>query len=166
MPEPPLFTLDDILPILPHRPPFLFVDRVTRLEPHKSIVAERLLRPDEPQFAGHFPGRPIMPGVLVAEALAQTSGLLLGLSDKMVGGPPPDRPKMYFLAATSLKYTHPAAPGDVLVLRAASDRSFSGLFRFNVEAVVGEKVVASGSLMLASVEEEGRGQKSEVGGQK
>ena len=77
-----LFTLDEILPILPHRPPFLFVDRVLALEPHKSILAERTLRPEEPQFAGHFPGRPIMPGVLVAEALAQTSGLLLGLSEK------------------------------------------------------------------------------------
>lgn len=150
MPEPRIFTLEEILPILPHRPPFLFVDRVTHLDPHKAIVAERLLRPDEPQFAGHFPGQPIMPGVLVAEALAQTSGLLLGLSDKLDGGPPPARAKMYFLAATSLKYTHPAKPGEVLILRASSDREFSGLFRFSVEAAVGEKVVAIGSLMLAS----------------
>jgi len=152
LPEPPLFTLEDILPVLPHRPPFLFVDRVIKLEPHKSIVAERRLRPEEPQFAGHFPGRPIMPGVLVAEALAQTSGLLLGLSEKLAGGPPPARPKMFFLAATSLKYTHPAAPGDLLVLRAVNDRSLGGLFRFNVEASVGDNVIAGGSLMLASVE--------------
>ena len=79
----PLFALEDILPVLPHRPPFLFVDRVMMLEPHKLIIAERTLRPDEPQFAGHFPGRPIMPGVLIAEALAQTSGLLIGLSEKL-----------------------------------------------------------------------------------
>lgn len=91
-----------------------------------------------------------MPGVLVAEALAQTSGLLLGLSDKLAGGPPPAQPKMYFLAATSLKYTHPAKPGDILILRASADREFSGLFRFSVEAAVGEKTIASGSLMLAS----------------
>jgi 3-hydroxymyristoyl/3-hydroxydecanoyl-(acyl carrier protein) dehydratase len=152
MPEPRIFTLDEILPILPHRPPFLFVDRVTHLDPHKVIIAERVLRTDEPQFAGHFPGQPIMPGVLVGEALAQTSGLLLGLSDKLDGGPPPAQPKMYFLAATSLKYTHPAKPGDILILRASSDREFSGLFRFSVEATVRDKLIASGSLMLASVE--------------
>jgi 3-hydroxyacyl-[acyl-carrier-protein] dehydratase len=148
----PLFTLDEILPILPHRPPFLFVDRVLALEPHKSILAERTLHPDEPQFTGHFPGRPIMPGVLVAEALAQTSGLLLGLSDRLNAAEPANRPKMYFLAATSIKYTQPAVPGDVLRLHAASDKTFSGLFRFNVEATVGRKLIAGGSLTLAQVD--------------
>ncbi len=152
MPDKPPFELEDILPVLPHRPPFLFVDRVLELEPHQSILAERTLRGDEPQFAGHFPGRPIMPGVLVAEALAQTSGLLLGLSDKLLSAAPPARPKMYFLATTSMKYSRPAAPGDVLRLRAASDKTFSGLFRFNVEASVGPNVIASGSITLALVE--------------
>jgi 3-hydroxymyristoyl/3-hydroxydecanoyl-(acyl carrier protein) dehydratase len=147
-----LFALDEILPILPHRPPFLFVDRVLELDPDKSILAERLLRPEEPQFAGHFPGRPIMPGVLVTEALAQTSGLLLGLSAKLTTPRAPDRPKMFFLAATSIKYTHPAFPDDVLRLRAASDKTFSGLCRFNVEATVARNLIACGSLTLALVE--------------
>lgn len=151
MNDKPLFTLEDLLPILPHRPPFLFVDRVVKLEAGKSIVAERDLRADEPQFAGHFPGRPIMPGVLVAEALAQTSGLLLGLSDQLAAPTPPERPKMFFLATTNVKFTHPAKPGDVLVLRSASDKSFGGLFRFNVEATVGRNVIASGSLTLAQI---------------
>ena len=153
MHDKPLFTLDDILPILPHRPPFLFVDHVLKLEPHQSILAERVLRPEEPQFAGHFPGRPIMPGVLVAEALAQTSGLLLGLSDKLTAAHVAARPKMFFLATTSIKYTRPALPGDVLRLRAASDRTFSGFYRFNVEATVGRKLIASGSLTLALVDQ-------------
>ena len=152
MKEKPVFTLDDILQVLPHRPPFLFVDRVLKLEPHKSILAERLLRPEEPQFAGHFPDRPIMPGVLVAEALAQTSGLLLGLSDKLSATGPPPRHKMFFLATTNLKYPHPAAPGDVLRLRATCDTRFGGLFRFNVEATVGRNLVASGLLTLALIE--------------
>ena len=150
----PLFTLEEILPILPHRPPFLFVDRVMKLEPNQTIVAERTLRPDEPQFAGHFPGRPIMPGVLVAEAMAQASGLLLGLSEKLAAAGPPERPRMFFLATTNLKFTHPAEPGDVLVLRASLDRNFGGLFRFNVEAVTGRELVASGVLTLARVERE------------
>jgi 3-hydroxyacyl-[acyl-carrier-protein] dehydratase len=148
----PLYSLEELLPILPHRPPFLFVDRVLELEPHKFILAERTLRPDEPQFAGHFPGRPIMPGVLVAEALAQASGLLLGLSERLADPRAPIRPKMFFLATTAIKYTRPALPGDVLQLRATSDQSFSGLFRFHVEAKVGDDVIASGSLTLASVD--------------
>jgi beta-hydroxyacyl-ACP dehydratase FabZ len=147
-----VFELEDILPVLPHRPPFLFVDRVMQLEPHKSIVAERALRPDEPQFAGHFPGRPIMPGVLIAEALAQTSGLLIGLSEMSSASAPPEKPKAFFLAVTSIKFTHPAVPGDVLVLRATSDRQFAALHRFNVEATVGRNLIASGSLTLALVE--------------
>jgi 3-hydroxymyristoyl/3-hydroxydecanoyl-(acyl carrier protein) dehydratase len=147
----PLFELEDLLPVLPHRPPFLFVDRVMQLEPHKSIVAERELRPDEPQFAGHFPGRPIMPGVLIAEALAQTSGLLIGLSEMSSASAPPEKPKAFFLAVTNIKFTHPAVPGDVLVLRATSERQFAALHRFNVEATAGRNLIASGSLTLALV---------------
>jgi len=147
----PLFALEDILPVLPHRPPFLFVDRVMMLEPHKLIIAERALRPDEPQFAGHFPGRPIMPGVLIAEALAQASGLLIGLSEKLSSAAPPEKPKAFFLALANIKFTHPAVPGDVLSLRATSDRQFAALHRFNVEATAGRNLVASGSLTLALV---------------
>lgn len=151
MNDKPPFELNDLLPVLPHRPPFLFVDRVTKIEPGKFIVAERRLRAEEPQFTGHFPGRPIMPGVLVAEALAQTSGLLIGLSEKLTAAAPPEKPKAFFLVTTNFKFTHPAAPGDVLVLRAEADRNFSGLFRFNVEAAVGRNVIATGSLTLALV---------------
>jgi 3-hydroxyacyl-[acyl-carrier-protein] dehydratase len=145
------FELDELLTLLPHRPPFLFVDRVRHLEPHRLIVAERTLRAEEPQFAGHFPGRPIMPGVLVAEALAQTSGLLLGLSDKVTGVQPPPVPRTFLLAATSLKYIHPAVPGQTLLLRAEGGESFGDLYRFAVEASVGDKRIASGALTLAAV---------------
>ncbi len=154
MSERPLFELADILPVLPHRPPFLFVDRVIKLEPYRLIIAERTLRADEPQFQGHFPGRPVMPGVLVAEALAQTSGLLLGFSDKVSEAAPPSRPKMFFLATTNFKYTYPASPGDVLILRAETDKHFGGLYRFNAEARAGRNLVASGSLTLALVNEQ------------
>jgi 3-hydroxyacyl-[acyl-carrier-protein] dehydratase len=144
--------LDDLLAILPHRPPFVFVDRVTALEPGRRIVAERRLRPDEPQFAGHFPGRPIMPGVLVTESLAQASGLLLGLSEMLAATSAPARPKIFFLAANSMKYKRPAAPGDTLELRAQADGNFAGLFRFSVEASAGRDVIATGSLTLALME--------------
>jgi 3-hydroxymyristoyl/3-hydroxydecanoyl-(acyl carrier protein) dehydratase len=153
MSEKALFALEDILPILPHRQPFLFVDRVLQLDPFQSIVAERALRPDETFFAGHFPGRPIMPGVLVTEALAQTSGLLLGLSEKLSASQPPNPAKLFYLAATNIKCTFPAVPGDILTLKSAQVAAFNKLFRFRVEATAGRKLIASGSLTLAQMED-------------
>src|SRR5579863_3908379 len=124
MNEKALFELPDLLNVLPHRAPFLFVDRVVKLEPNKLIVAERKLRAEEPYFTGHFPGKPIMPGVLIAEALAQTSGLLIGLSEIMAAAAPPQKPKAFFLATTNVKFTHPAVPEETLVLRSTAERQF------------------------------------------
>lgn len=152
MNEKALFELPELLNILPHRAPFLFVDRVIKLDPNKLIVAERKLRAEEPYFAGHFPGKPIMPGVLIAEALAQTSGLLIGLSEMISAAAPPQKPKAFFLATTNVKFTHPAVPEDILVLRSTADRQFGELYRFNVEAAAGRNLVASGTLTLAMVE--------------
>ena len=139
----------DILAILPHRPPFLFVDRVIQLIPDKRIVAERELRPDEPHFAGHFPSRPIMPGVLVTDALAQTSGLLWGLSKVVRNNGTPEKPEIFFLASVSMKYTSPAAPGETLRLFAEADRVFDRLHTYSVEATSGRLVIAKGTLTLA-----------------
>jgi 3-hydroxyacyl-[acyl-carrier-protein] dehydratase len=93
-----------------------------------------------------------MPGVLIAEALAQTSGLLIGLSEKLSSAAPPEKPMVFFLALTNIKFTHPAVPGDVLVLRSTCDRQFAALHRFNVEVTAGRNLIASGSLTLAMVE--------------
>ncbi|HVM60837.1 MAG TPA: 3-hydroxyacyl-ACP dehydratase FabZ [Verrucomicrobiae bacterium] len=142
------FENDAVREILPHRPPFLFVDRVTQLAPGRSIVAERLLRADEPQFAGHFPQRAIMPGVLVTEALAQTSGLLLGLS-RSAAQP---AGAMFYLATSNMKFLSPAVPGETLTLRAESERDLGRLSRFAVEAAVGKRLVATGTITLAMVE--------------
>jgi len=89
-----------------------------------------------------------MPGVLVAEALAQTSGLLLALSELVGGGAPPPRPPLYYLAATQFKFTNPAVPGEELVLRVESGTAMGTLFNFRGEAKVGERLVATGSLTL------------------
>jgi 3-hydroxyacyl-[acyl-carrier-protein] dehydratase len=152
---------DDIRSILPHRPPFLFVDRVIKLVPDKEIIAERTIRDDEPYFAGHFPGKPIMPGVLVTDALAQASGLLWGLSKKVakaaLAGEPPfvkdfEPPQIFFLAASTMKFVNPSFPGETLALRAWSEKSFGSLFNYAVEATVGRKVVAKGNLTLAMMD--------------
>jgi 3-hydroxymyristoyl/3-hydroxydecanoyl-(acyl carrier protein) dehydratase len=146
------FTMDDILGILPHRPPFLFVDKVVKLLPDKTIICERTLMPDEPHFAGHFPVKPIMPGVLVTDALAQTSGLLWGLTKKVNTGDTSDTPEIFFLASVSMKFTHPAKPGDILRMTAHKDRSFGNFHTYEVEAVCGRNVIAKGSLTLAMKE--------------
>ncbi|MBN1575591.1 MAG: hypothetical protein JW913_03510 [Chitinispirillaceae bacterium] len=146
------FDLQDILAILPHRPPFLFVDRVIRFIPDRRIIAERDLRPDEPHFAGHFPGTPIMPGVLVTDALAQTSGLLWGFSKVTRNSGTPEKPELFYLAAVSMKYTNPATPGETLHLCAETDRVFDRLHTFNVEATCGRRLIAKGTLTLAMKE--------------
>ena len=145
-----LYGPETIARILPHRAPFLFVDRVVRLEPGASIEAERELRPDEPHFAGHFPGRPIMPGVLITEALAQTAGLLLALS-AMARGATIDG-DLFYLARTDMKWTSPVGPGETLVLEARLERSMGALHAFRVRARTKRLDVASGAVTLAKVE--------------
>ncbi len=137
--------------LLPHREPFLFVDRVLRLEVDRKILAERELRANEPQFSGHFPGRPIMPGVLVTEALAQTAGLLIALSAEQRKERPQGR--IFYLARADMKWTAPVEPGDTLKLEASLHRAFGALIAFRVRACTRRVDVASGSLTLARVEQ-------------
>jgi 3-hydroxyacyl-[acyl-carrier-protein] dehydratase len=148
----PSFSLDDILKILPHRPPFLFVDAVKKLTPGRQIVTTRALRADEPHFAGHFPQKPIMPGVLVVDGLAQTAGLLWGFSKQAGQGAPPEKPEIFYLAAVNVKFISPAYPGDTLEMTATADKSFGSLYTYMVEATCSRKVIAKGSLTLAMVE--------------
>lgn len=142
--------MEEIQGVLPHRPPFLFVDRVVELVPGERILAQLTLRSDAPHFAGHFPGKPIMPGVLIAEALAQTAGLLHGLSDN---GPEPGA--MFYLARTDMKWTNPCYPGETLNLGAKLVRAMGGLLAFSVRAYVDRADVATGSLTLASAKGNG-----------
>jgi 3-hydroxyacyl-[acyl-carrier-protein] dehydratase len=134
---------EEVLKLIPHRAPFLFVDRVSELVPGDRILGERQLRPEEAFFEGHFPGAPIMPGVLIGEALAQASGLLAGHGQV----PAP----MFHLVAVNLKFGGTARPGDTLKLKSRAGTSLGGLHQFQVEASTGSVVVASGTLMLARV---------------
>ena len=147
-----VFGLDEILEIIPHRPPFLFVDRVIKFVPDTIIVAERTLRAEEPWFKGHFPQKAIMPGVLVLDALAQTSGLLLGFSKKATGAPEGEPPKLFYLASSNIKFLAPAYPGETLQLIAETKEKFAALHSYLVETIVGRKIVAKGTLTLAAVE--------------
>ena len=101
----------EILNILPHRYPMLLVDRVLEIEPGQRIVGLKNVSANEPFFAGHFPGRPVMPGVLIIEALAQCGGLLL-----MGGLENPEDKVIYFLSMDGVKFRRPVVPGDQLIL--------------------------------------------------
>jgi len=148
-----VFGLTDILQILPHRPPFLFVDRVTKFIPNKMIVAERKIDAQEPWFKGHFPQKAIMPGALVLDALAQTSGLLLGFSKKTAGDTNTTSSGLFYLASSNIKFLTTAFPGETLELIAETNDKFGGLYSYQVEALVGRKVIAKGTLVLAAAED-------------
>lgn len=137
--------------MLPHREPFLFVDAVKSVDEGKSVEAELFLDPALPFFAGHFPGEPIMPGVLTCEALAQTAGLLLGLSAAKDGNA--SGPKIFYLASANIKYREPVLAGETLTMRAWLAKDFQGLAQFRVEALSGKTRVAEGTLVLASRED-------------
>jgi 3-hydroxyacyl-[acyl-carrier-protein] dehydratase len=134
---------------LPHRKPFLFVDRVSEFVVEKQILAECDLRGDEPHFQGHFPGKPIMPGVLITEALAQTSGLLLALTAQEKGLEA--KGKMFYLARADMKWLSPVHPGVTLKLEAKLLKILKSLTAFRVRAFTDQGKVAAGSLTLAQV---------------
>ncbi len=133
---------EDIKKYLPHREPFLFVDTVEEFLENKRIIARLNLNKQMDFFRGHFPERPIMPGVLMVEALAQTSGLIISLSKKSDGG-------IFYLASSNIKFLEVVEPDVCLEMRSSLDRSFNGLYQFSVEALVSGKTAVKGSLVLA-----------------
>ncbi len=150
----PLYDISVIEEILPHRSPFLFVDRVMKLEAGDTIIAEKDLSFDESFFTGHFPGRPIMPGVLVSEALAQTSGLLLGLTWKEEGTTLNQKKRDLFLSSVNIKFFVPAKPGETLRLKASFKKQYGKLFFFEVSAYVLSNQIAKGTLILAEEDQQ------------
>ena len=138
--------INAILRLLPHRYPFLLVDRVLECHPGKSIRALKNVTFNEPYFPGHFPGRPIMPGVIIIEALAQTAGILAFVS---AGVTPNNETRFYFVGIDKARFRKPVEPGDQLVLTARLERSFKGIWRFSVAAYVGTDEVASAEIMVA-----------------
>ena len=126
--------------IIPHRVPFLFVDQVTALDPEEiSIVAQKSITKDEPCLEGHFPGNPIMPGVLIIEALAQTG--LICLFDLKLIDPGGD---FFFTGIEQVKFRRPVVPGDLLQLHAKLLKNKRTIWKFEGRAFVGEQIAAEG----------------------
>jgi 3-hydroxyacyl-[acyl-carrier-protein] dehydratase len=131
---------------LPHRYPFLLVDRVLECEAGKHCLALKNVTVNEPFFQGHFPHRPVMPGVLIIEALAQAAGILAFKTAKVV---PDVNTRFYFVAIDNARFRKPVEPGDQLMLRVELKRSFKGIWKFNCVAQVEGKEVAAAEIMVA-----------------
>ena len=138
--------IERIQAMLPHRYPFLLVDRVLDYVPGKNLRALKNVSVNEPFFQGHFPGHPVMPGVLIVEALAQASGLLVFLST-----PKHEKQPMYYLVKVDkAKFVQVVAPGDQLILEVELKRMLRGMGQFECRALVDGKVVASCELLCAA----------------
>ena len=133
-----------ILKQLPHRYPFLLVDKVVELERNTRILAVKNVTYNEPFFMGHFPGRPVMPGVLMLEALAQAAGLL---AFDAMGQVPDENNIYYFVGIDSARFKRPIEPGDQLLLEASIDRVRAGIWKFKGVARVGDEVACEAELM-------------------
>ena len=133
-----------ILRKLPHRYPFLLVDRVLELEKNVRIKALKNVTINEPFFMGHFPVRPVMPGVLMLEALAQAAAIL---SFESADAEPGDDTVVYFAGIDNARFKKPVGPGDQLILEARIDRVKSGVYRYHAKATVEGATVAEADLM-------------------
>lgn len=134
--------LQRILELIPHRYPFLMIDRVKECEPRKRVVAVKNVSANEPYFQGHFPGRPIMPGVLILEAFAQAAILAMLAEDT-----PRTEQIYYYLGIDDARFKKPVVPGDQLELEVTFDRAMRGIGKFNCVARVAGDVVAEASIL-------------------
>ena len=135
-----------ILKRLPHRFPFLLVDRVLDIVPGKSVRALKNVTINEPFFPGHFPGRPVMPGVLIIEALAQAAGVLAFVTADVY---PDENSRFFFVGIDEARFRRPVEPGDQLILNATLTRNLKGIWKLDTEATVDGNVVCSAVMMLA-----------------
>lgn len=136
--------IHEILEHLPHRYPFVLVDRVVSLEQGKEIVAIKNVSVNEPYFPGHFPYHPVMPGVLIVEAMAQAAAIL---SFKTMGSKPSDDSVYYFAGIDSARFKKPVSPGDQIVLNVKIDRILKGIWKYKGVATVDGAVVAEAEMM-------------------
>lgn len=141
------FDIHEVLKYLPHRYPFLLIDRVLSYEAGKSLVGLKNVTFNEPFFQGHFPQHPIMPGVLILEALAQASGIL---AFRTTDTKPSDGVLYYFVGIDKARFKQPVMPGDQLILEVEVIRVIHSVWKFHAAAKVDGEVVASAELMCAA----------------
>lgn len=145
-----MIEIEEIMKILPHAYPFLLVDRILEIEPGKRVVGIKNVTYNEPFFPGHFPGRPIMPGVLIVEAMAQAAGVLVFNS---ISGENRQKP-VYFLGMDNVRFRKPVTPGDQLRMELEITRHRQSIWGFNGKAFVDGKLVAEADLLAMLGEKE------------
>ena len=138
--------IEEIQEFLPHRYPMLLVDRVTHMVLGESITAYKNITTNEPFFMGHFPGKQVMPGVLIVEAMAQASGIL---GFKTMDKRPEDASIYYFVGADDLRFKRPAIPGDKLILNSKVITNKKGIWKFDCSATVDSELVAKAMILCA-----------------
>jgi 3-hydroxyacyl-[acyl-carrier-protein] dehydratase len=138
--------IQEVMRRLPHRYPFLLVDRVLECVPKQSIRALKNVTFNEPCFTGHFPGRPVMPGVLMLEALAQTAGILAFVT---AGVYPSEKTEIYFVGIDKVRFRRPVVPGDQIILKATLERALRGIWKFSTVAEVDGAEAVSAEMMVA-----------------
>ena len=139
------FGIDEVMRRLPHRYPFLLVDRVLECVPGERVVAIKNVTANEQYFAGHFPGRPVMPGVLILEAMAQSAGILAFIT---AGVYPDENVRFYFAGIDKARFRRPVVPGDQLLLRATLERRIRTIWKFATVAEVAGEEVCSAEMMV------------------
>lgn len=141
-----MMNIQQILELLPHRYPFLLVDRVVSLTPGEKIHAQKNVSINEEFFNGHFPHFPVMPGVLIIEALAQAAGIL---SFKTMETKPDDKSVIFFVGIDNARFKRPVVPGDVLSLHVSIERHIRGIWKYKAQAMVDDNLAAEADLMCA-----------------
>ena len=136
----------EVLDYLPHRYPMLLIDRILECRPGESVLALKNVTINEPFFPGHFPGRPVMPGVFILEAMAQATGILALRS--LEKRPPPDS-IYYFVGVDRARFRHPVVPGDRMLVKIERVRAVRGVWKVRAEARVDDRAVAHAELMGA-----------------
>lgn len=150
-----VFDINAIMKILPHRYPFLLVDKITKLDMDKKVVGEKSVTINEPFFQGHFPGQPIMPGVMIIESMAQTGGILL-----LNSFPNPEEKLVMFMQINNAKFRKPVVPGDVLTLEVELVNKKSKVVLMSGKAFVDDVLVAEADFMAAIIDKNGNSKKS------
>ena len=138
--------IEEIQEFLPHRYPMLLVDRVTNMVLGDCITAYKNITTNEPFFTGHFPGKQVMPGVLIVEAMAQASGIQ---GFKTMNKKPVDGSINYFVGADNLRFKRPAVPGDQLILNSKVLTIKKGIWKFDCNAMVDDELVAKATILCA-----------------
>ena len=139
--------INEIMKVLPHRYPFLLIDRVKSFEAHKNLVATKNVTINEPFFNGHFPGHPVMPGVLIIEGMAQAAGAICMMAGEI------EADVVYFMTIDNARFRKPVVPGDVLELHVQKTKKRGNIWKFHCDAIVdGNKVAEAdiGAMLVAN----------------